>query len=68
MEYKDTLLMMKTEFLMRGNLPKREPDMQARWNEMNLYEAVEEKNAGKPTFILHDGLLTLTEISTWDTD
>ena len=55
MDYKETLLMMKTEFLMRGNLPKREPDMQARWEEMNLYAAVQEKNAGKPTFILHDG-------------
>ena len=45
MDYKETLLMMKTEFLMRGNLPKREPDMQARWEEMNLYAAVQEKNA-----------------------
>ena len=26
--YKDTLLMPKTEFPMRGNLPKREPEMQ----------------------------------------
>ena len=29
MEYKDTLLMPKTEFPMRGNLPKREPEIQA---------------------------------------
>ena len=30
MDYKDTLLMPKTEFPMRGNLPKREPEMQAK--------------------------------------
>jgi isoleucyl-tRNA synthetase len=42
MDYKETLLMMKTEILMPGNLPKREPDMQARWEEMNLYAAVQE--------------------------
>ncbi len=28
MDYKDTLLMPKTDFPMRGNLPNREPDMQ----------------------------------------
>ncbi|MGQ0454456.1 hypothetical protein ACT4UM_21825, partial [Bacillus sp. SS-TM] len=28
MEYKNTLLMPKTEFPMRGNLPKREPAIQ----------------------------------------
>src|SRR5690606_1882035 len=32
MDYKDTLLMPKTEFPMRGNLPKKEPEIQAHWN------------------------------------
>lgn len=40
---------------MRGGLPNKEPKMQEDWAAMNLYEAVQEKNAGKPTFILHDG-------------
>jgi hypothetical protein len=31
MDYKDTLLMPKTEFQMRGNLGTREPEFQARW-------------------------------------
>lgn len=55
MEYKDTLLMPKTEFPMRGNLPKREPEIQAKWEEQNIYEAVQKRTEGRPLFILHDG-------------
>lgn len=55
MEYKDTLLMPKTEFPMRGNLPNKEPEWQAKWEEMGLYDQIQQKNADKPTFILHDG-------------
>ncbi|EUJ41726.1 isoleucine--tRNA ligase [Brochothrix campestris] len=55
MEYKKTLLMPKTAFPMRGGLPNKEPKMQADWEEMNLYEQIQAKNADKPTFILHDG-------------
>ncbi|MBC1291776.1 isoleucine--tRNA ligase [Listeria booriae] len=55
MEYKDTLLMPKTEFPMRGNLPNKEPEWQTKWEEMNLYDEIQQKNADKPTFILHDG-------------
>ena len=55
MEYKDTLLMPKTEFPMRGNLPQREPEIQAKWNEMDIYKKVQERTAGRPIFVLHDG-------------
>ena len=55
MEYKDTLLMPKTEFPMRGNLPQREPDIQAKWEEMNIYQKVQERTKGRPMFVLHDG-------------
>lgn len=55
MEYKDTLLMPKTAFPMRGNLPNREPDMQAKWKEMNIYEKVQDRTKGRPMFVLHDG-------------
>ncbi|WAA13665.1 isoleucine--tRNA ligase [Fervidibacillus halotolerans] len=55
MDYKDTLLMPKTEFPMRGNLPKREPEIQKRWDEMKIYQKVQEKTKGRPKFILHDG-------------
>ncbi|MBS4203855.1 isoleucine--tRNA ligase [Lederbergia citrea] len=55
MDYKDTLLMPKTEFPMRGNLPKKEPEIQARWEEQDIYRKVQEHTKGKPLFILHDG-------------
>lgn len=55
MEYKDTLLMPNTEFPMRGNLPNREPEIQAKWEEMKIYEKVQKHTEGRPLFILHDG-------------
>ncbi|MCG7342799.1 isoleucine--tRNA ligase [Sporosarcina sp. ACRSL] len=55
MDYKDTLLMPKTEFPMRGNLPNKEPEMQAKWDEMNIYEKVLDRTEGRPFFVLHDG-------------
>ncbi|MEO2074973.1 MAG: isoleucine--tRNA ligase [Bacillus sp. (in: firmicutes)] len=55
MEYKDTLLMPQTEFPMRGNLPQREPEIQAKWEEMNIYQKVQERTKGRPMFVLHDG-------------
>ncbi|MDQ0231251.1 isoleucine--tRNA ligase [Metabacillus malikii] len=55
MNYKDTLLMPKTDFPMRGNLPNREPIMQEKWEDMNIYEKVQERTKDRPLFILHDG-------------
>ncbi|KUP08591.1 isoleucine--tRNA ligase [Bacillus coahuilensis m2-6] len=55
MEYKDTLRMPKTEFPMRGNLPNREPQIQANWEELNIYQKVQEHTKGRPLFVLHDG-------------
>ena len=55
MEYKDTLLMPKTDFPMRGNLPVKELEIQAKWEEMNIYKKVIERTADRPFFVLHDG-------------
>ncbi len=55
MEFKDTLLMPKTEFPMRGNLPKREPEVQAGWEEKDIYKLVQERTKDLPKFVLHDG-------------
>ncbi|MBM6618528.1 isoleucine--tRNA ligase [Bacillus suaedaesalsae] len=55
MDYKDTLLMPKTEFPMRGNLPAREPEIQSRWAEMDIYAKVQEHTKDKPLYVLHDG-------------
>lgn len=55
MKMKETLHLGKTSFPMRGNLPNREVDWQKEWEERDLYRLRQEKNEGKPTFVLHDG-------------
>ena len=45
MEYKTTLNMNKSGFPMRAGLPQREPDMLAKWNELDLYNELLKKNA-----------------------
>ncbi len=54
-DYKNTLLMMNTEFSMKANLPLREPEILKKWEEEHLYEKVLEKNKDGKPFILHDG-------------
>jgi len=53
--YKDTLNLPHTDFPMRGNLPKREPERLAAWQAMDLHGEIRKHSAGRPTFILHDG-------------
>lgn len=55
MEYKTTLNLPQTDFPMRANLPKKEPEILRYWNEMDLYRRIQEQSRGKPKFILHDG-------------
>jgi isoleucyl-tRNA synthetase len=40
---------------MKASLPKREPEMLARWQEMDLYALLRDDARGRETFILHDG-------------
>ena len=40
---------------MRGGLPKKEPELLARWREIDLYRRLHEAGRGKPKFVLHDG-------------
>ena len=54
-EYKDTLLMPKTDFPMRGNLPANEPKMQEKWDEMDINKLQMERTEGRPEYVLHDG-------------
>jgi isoleucyl-tRNA synthetase len=54
-QYKSTLNLPDTDFPMRGNLAKREPEMLARWEETGLYKKIREARAGRNKFILHDG-------------
>jgi isoleucyl-tRNA synthetase len=55
MNYKDTLLMPKTDFPMRGGLPTKEPKIQEQWEAEGIYQKVQEKTKDLPKFILHDG-------------
>lgn len=53
--YKDTLNLPKTDFPMRGNLAKREPEMLKRWQEKDIYGQMRQVAAGREKFVLHDG-------------
>ncbi|EKU50391.1 isoleucine--tRNA ligase [Staphylococcus massiliensis] len=55
MDYKETLLMPKTGFPMRGGLPNKEPKLQEEWKEKDIYNKLLEKNKDNTHFILHDG-------------
>ncbi|QPJ65630.1 MAG: isoleucine--tRNA ligase [Candidatus Nitrohelix vancouverensis] len=55
MDYKETLNLPKTDFPMKANLLKKEPEMLARWEEENLYGEIRRHFAGKPKFTFHDG-------------
>ncbi|MAW86351.1 MAG: isoleucine--tRNA ligase [Phyllobacteriaceae bacterium] len=55
LDYSKTLYLPQTEFPMRAGLPKKEPEIVARWEEMNLYRKLRESAAGRPLYVLHDG-------------
>jgi isoleucyl-tRNA synthetase len=54
-DYRGTVFLPKTDFPMRGDLPKREPGWLARWEGMELWRRLREQSKGRPTFVLHDG-------------
>src|SRR5678815_2253154 len=55
MDYKNTLNLPRTDFPMKADLIAREPERLARWQEMNLYQRIQELRAGAGKFVLHDG-------------
>ena len=52
--YKDTVNLPKTNFDMRANAVKREPELQKFWAEHQIYEKLSQNNPGE-IFVLHDG-------------
>ena len=52
--YKDTVNLPKTQFEMRANAVKREPELQKFWEENQIYETLSQHNPGE-IFVLHDG-------------
>jgi len=55
MDYKDSLLLPKTAFPMRGNLPQNEPKKYKQWDELKVYDRMKKNREGAPSFTLHDG-------------
>ena len=54
-DYNKTINLPETDFPMRASLPEREPQMLKDWEDKKTYEALLERNEGKPLFVLHDG-------------
>src|SRR5262245_1882601 len=55
MRYRDTLHLPKTDFPMRAELPKREPEALARWQALGIYERLRRERPGRARYVLHDG-------------
>ena len=55
MNYKDTLQLPKTDFPMKADLVKREPEILKRWAAEDVYAQIQKAREGAPTCILHDG-------------
>ncbi len=55
MDYKDTLLMNKSNFEMRGNLNQKEPLLVEKWKIEKLYEEMNLNRKDAKEFVLHDG-------------
>ena len=55
MDYKKSLNLPKTEFPMKANLTKREPEQLKNWEDIRLHDQVRNSSKGREKFILHDG-------------
>jgi isoleucyl-tRNA synthetase len=54
-DYRDTVFLPQTPFPMRGDLPKNEPRILAKWDAMGLWGRIRAASRGRQKFILHDG-------------
>ncbi len=54
-DYSKTLNLPKSEFPMRGNLAKREPEWVMTWESESLYKKIRIECQGRPSYVLHDG-------------
>ena len=55
MDYKSTLNLPQTEFPMKANLPQKEPERLAWWEQERMYARIQESRQDRPLYILHDG-------------
>ncbi len=54
-KYNDTLMLPKTNFEMRANLPEKELQTLKYWDDIGLWKILRDASKGKKKFILHDG-------------
>jgi isoleucyl-tRNA synthetase len=54
-DYKSTINLPATDFPMKADLAKREPEMLAAWERNDIYGKIRKVAKGRPTFILTDG-------------
>jgi isoleucyl-tRNA synthetase len=55
MDYRATLNLPQTDFPMKANLAKREPELLKMWEEKGIYRQLSLLAKGRPKYILHDG-------------
>jgi isoleucyl-tRNA synthetase len=55
MDYRNSLNLPKTDFPMRANLSKREPDILKMWEDSGIYGKLVQQTREKAKYILHDG-------------
>ncbi|HEV2288874.1 MAG TPA: isoleucine--tRNA ligase [Candidatus Acidoferrales bacterium] len=55
LDLKSTINLPRTDFPMKAQLPSREPQQLALWDQYGLYHRVQEIRAGAPLFVFHDG-------------
>ena len=55
MDYKSTLNLPQTAFPMKANLPQKEPERLAWWEQECMYVRIQESRKDRPLYILHDG-------------
>jgi isoleucyl-tRNA synthetase len=54
-DYKQTLNLPSTDFPMKGDLARREPEMLRQWQDGQIYQKLRAVAKGRPKFILADG-------------
>jgi len=55
MEYKNTLNLPKTDFPMKADLPRREPEFLKKWEGEDIYKLILQRPAKAGKYVLHDG-------------
>jgi isoleucyl-tRNA synthetase len=54
-DYKQTINLPQTDFPMKADLARREPEQLARWETTNIYGKIRERARGRKKFVLLDG-------------